>query len=69
MSDRKICYVGWAQQPDIQFCCDSTWSSPKWGTRKDQVAAPEVYVADNDRLYTFNTSKVTCEACLTEVKK
>lgn len=63
-SDDVVHQISWASQPDLQFWCDSEWSTPKWGTTDDQYTEiREVYVADDDRLYTFNSEKVTCPAC------
>lgn len=63
MSER-ICAIKWAGQPDIQFACDSAYSTPKRGKDKDRLRSEGVYVADDDdRLYTFDADKVTCAAC------
>ncbi len=67
--ERPICRVGYASQPAIQFICDESWSTPKWGTPEEQTISPGVYVADdNDRPYTFDSDKVTCVACLAKIK-
>ncbi len=48
----------------IQIWCDESWDTAKWGLDEDKrTDDPEVYVADTDRLYTFNEKKVTCLAC------
>lgn len=59
---RLIHRIGYASQPDIQFACDETWSTPKWGTPETPIT--DVFVSDDDRLYTFDNNRVTCPKCV-----
>jgi hypothetical protein len=62
--DTHVHRIGWASQPDLQFICDESWSTPKWGSPDEQKTdVPGVHVADDDRLYTFDPKKVTCPLC------
>jgi hypothetical protein len=54
--------VDYASQPDIQFRCDESWSTPKWG--HPPPISEGVYLADNDRVYTFEDARCTCQACI-----
>lgn len=50
----------------IELACGS-WVEPKWGTEDEQhTEDPEVYIADDDRLYTFEPTKATCVSCKTK---
>lgn len=61
---KPIHAIGYSSQPDIQFLCDGAWSTPKWGEGEDTTEDEDVFVADDDRHYTFNREKVTCKKCL-----
>lgn len=56
-----------AGRKDLQVCCNTLigngWFQPKWGDGNDKTADPDVFVANNDHLYTFITEKTTCKAC------
>lgn len=64
-SESPVCSIQYASQPDLQFACDGVWSDPKWGPESETTTDVKgVYVADNDRLYTFDSESITCKACL-----
>jgi hypothetical protein len=47
----------------IELACGG-FVEPKWGSDDDRKTTdPEVYVADDDKLYTFNARKATCVTC------
>lgn len=54
----------------LQIGCDKSWTTPKWGTDAEQRTEIEgVYVADDDRRYTFTINLVTCPTCLDPAPK
>ncbi len=55
--------IKWAGQPDLQFACDASWSTPAYGSA--ETPAEGVYLSDDEppRLYTFDAEKVTCSVC------
>jgi hypothetical protein len=61
-------WVRYADQPDIQFACDGTWSTPAWMSAKLPNGAvtdtPGVFLADNGRCYTLERKLATCPECL-----
>jgi hypothetical protein len=62
--DAPVHRGGYSDGKHIQLVCDNSWVEPKWGRDEDRKTTdPEVYVADDDRLYTFNSEKTTCEGC------
>lgn len=61
-SDSPVHSIIYASQPDLQFRCDESWSTPKWG--ETNTDTPGVFIADDDRLYTFDRDSVTCTTCL-----
>ncbi len=52
----------WSGQPDLLIACDHSWATPKWDEAK--TAAPDVFLTDDGRLYTFEEALTTCPACL-----
>jgi hypothetical protein len=47
----------------IELACGG-FVEPKWGSDDDRKTTdPEVHVADDNRLYTFNDRKATCVTC------
>ncbi len=64
-----IHHCGWAGQPDIRIDCDLSWTTPAWVQElEDGIYQPGVYWSDDDRLYTFEIEKVTCEKCVAHYK-
>lgn len=65
-----ICYISWAGQPDLQFLCDNSWSTPCWGGKAHRSGkdGKEVYLADNKRYYTFDKETTTCPKCKEKLK-
>lgn len=59
--DTRVHMVDYASQPNIQYRCDSTWSTPDW-VQGEQP--PGVFLADDGRLYTFTEEKITCGTCI-----
>lgn len=57
--------IAYASQPDIQFACDGSWSTPGW---PPETGIPGVSVADDGRHYTFADESVTCPACIARRK-
>lgn len=53
--------IAYASQPDIQFRCDGSWSTPRWGDASTETEG--VYLDDDGRLYTFDEALVTCPQC------
>jgi hypothetical protein len=47
----------------VQIACDGSWDMPKWGGQPNGLP-DEVYLRDDDRLYAFERSLVTCDACI-----
>lgn len=58
----KVHYVAFSSQPDIQICCDGSWTTPEW-TQPPNLNQG-VYLACCGRLYCFDTNSVTCSECL-----
>lgn len=58
----KVHATGRAGQGDIQILCTAEETEPKWAGAK--TATPNVYLAENDQLYTFDRELVTCPDCL-----
>ena len=50
-------------------CFAGRWFQPKWGEGNDKTIDPEIYVANNDHLYSKLTEKVTCVDCIEKVPK
>lgn len=48
----------------LQIACDKSWTTAKWGPVDRTDLPPEVYVSDDDRLYSFAKLKTTCLKCL-----
>lgn len=46
----------------LQIKCDDSWTGPKWGDKTPDLPKG-VYESDDDRLYSFDPSNVTCKAC------
>lgn len=68
--DAPVHLIGWAQQPDLERVCDYSFTQPKWGTDADRSTTdPRIHVDDDDKLYTFDPKKVTCEHCLARMKE
>ncbi len=62
--DVPVHRVGWAAQGHVQLACSDSWAEAKWGSDDETSTTDEdVHVAEDDRLYTFDEDKVTCEAC------
>jgi len=81
---KKVHGIGYASQPDHQFRCDGKWGQPAWagvgqsmgsdGRIRDASGEPltpeRVYLSDeDDRLFSFDESLVTCEACRVSVSR
>lgn len=66
---QPIHYCGYAQQPDIQIFCTQAWDTPAWGSEAEtNTGIEKVYFADEEGLYTFSESRVTCQHCLESMK-
>jgi hypothetical protein len=50
---------------NIQLVCHvGKWFQSKWGPEDcDKTIDPEIFIANNDLLYTFNQEKKTCIDC------
>lgn len=61
--------VAYSGHNEIQILCDGSWDTSKWGDQKEIDAFLKanypsgVYLADTDRLYTFDSKSVTCKKC------
>jgi len=54
----------------LQIDCDLSWTTAKWGSPEEiDTGIKGVYLSDDDRLYTFIESKVTCAKDLLENEK
>jgi hypothetical protein len=58
----------WAEQPDIRIACDQSYTQPAWKTPQNieriRNLPHGVYLADDDRLYTFGHSTLpSCPKC------
>lgn len=62
--DSPVHLIHWSSHSSLQFLCDGSWGTSKWGPEDDSKTVDEnVFVADDERLYTFEAEKATCEAC------
>lgn len=62
MKDVHLCC--YSSHNSIQIDCDQSWTTAKWGSEEETATGIEgVYLSDDDRLYTFSQSKVTCAKC------
>lgn len=62
--DAPVHLGGYSDSKHIQITCDQSWVEPKWGSPDEtRTTDKEVYIADDDRLYTFNENKVSCSGC------
>lgn len=66
--DAFVHMVDWSSQPDLLFRCDGAWSTPNWKQLGEDPMRDQhhdgIYIADNERLYTFDEGKITCPVCL-----
>lgn len=67
MTERVVHWSDWAGQPDIRIACDQTYEGAAW-TQPDDL--PEaVHARDDDKLYTFETTRVSCRHCLDVIEE
>lgn len=66
MGNGVIHLVSYASQPDLQIDCDQSWTTPAGSefAKTDEERKPGIFLTSDGRRYTFNETKVTCEACL-----
>ena len=54
-------FCDYARQLEIVIFCTGEGTIPAWG--EHLTGDPDVFVAENGKLYTFDAAKVTCAAC------
>jgi hypothetical protein len=60
---RLIHLSNYSDNRSIQIYCDGSYTEPKWGPKSGLTDVEGVYESDDERLYTFDRSKVTCPKC------